>query len=402
MPLETIVVAGASLAGLRGSEALREAGYEGRLVVIGAEPHLPYDRPPLSKEVLAGTWDPERTALRPAESYADLAIEWRLGRRAVGLDPAAHTVLLDDGERVQFDGLLIATGARARALRGGPPLAGTHTLRTLDDCLALRAALDKTPRVCVVGAGFIGAEVAATCRARGLEVTLVEALVAPLARALGPSMGRVLAELHHDHGVAVRCGVGVAALEGRGHIERVRLVDGSAIAADRVVVGIGVEPETDWLEGSGLPIQDGVCCDATCATPVPGIVAAGDVARWRNPRFGTTMRVEHWTNAVEQGMAAATRLLAGAAAEPYAPVPFFWSDQYGVKIRFAGVARPDDEIRVVHGSTAERRFVALFGRAGRLTGVLAFDRSRLLMRYRRRIAEGTAWEDALREASATE
>jgi NADPH-dependent 2,4-dienoyl-CoA reductase/sulfur reductase-like enzyme len=391
----TIAVVGASLAGLRAVETLRHEGFDGRLVLVGAEPVLPYDRPPLSKQVLAGEWDVERTVLRPADDYAPLALDLRLGRAATALDLGAREVLLDDGERIAFDGLVISTGSVPRRLPGTPELAGIHVLRTLDDCLAIRAELDARPRVVVVGAGFIGAEVAATCRGRGLQVTLLEALPVPLARALGAEMGSACAQLHHDHGVDLRVGVSVAGFTGTGRVERVVLSDGTGVEADLVVVGVGVAPACGWLAGSGLDLADGVVCDATCSTAVPGVVAAGDVARWHNPLFGVDMRVEHWTNAAEQAAAAAAALLAGGRAEPFAPVPYFWSDQYDVKIQYVGVGGPGDEVRVVHGSVAERRFVALYGRGGRLVGALALGRPRLLMAYRRLIAARASWDEAL-------
>ena len=386
---------GASLAGLRAVETLRQQGYDGRLVFVGAESSLPYDRPPLSKQVLAGDWSPDQLVLRSADDYSSLALDMRLGRRATGLDLDTRAVVLDDGERIGFDGLIIATGCRPRALPGTPDVEGIFMLRTLDDSLAIRDALDASPRVVVVGAGFIGSEVAATCRMKGLDVTLLEALPVPLARALGDEMGAACAELHRDHGVDLRVGVALDGFDGDGRVERVRLSDGGAIDADVVVIGVGVAPETAWLEGSGLVLGDGVVCDATCFASAPGVVAAGDVARWHNPLFGTDMRVEHWTNAAEQGMAAARALLAGAGAEPFAPVPYFWSDQYDAKIQFVGMCAPDDEVRIVHGSVAERRFVALYGRGGRLIGALALSRPRLLTVYRRLIAEQASWEDAL-------
>ena len=345
--------------------------------------------------MLAGNWDIDRTILRPAEDYEPLALDLRLGRRATALELDDRVVVLDDGERVPFDGLVIATGSSPRVLPGTPDLEGIHVLRTLDDCLAIRAALDAEPRVVVVGAGFIGSEVAATCRGRGLDVTVLEALPVPLARALGDAMGTACGELHRDHGVDLRVNATVAGFEGHGRVERVRLGDGGAVDADLVVIGVGVAPETGWLEGSGLALANGVVCDATCFASAPGVVAAGDVARWHNPLFGTDMRVEHWTNAAEQGTAAARALLAGAGAEPFAPVPYFWSDQYDVKIQFVGIGGPDDEVRVVDGSVAEHRFVALYGRAGRLVGALALGRPRLLMAYRRLIADQASWEDAL-------
>ena len=392
--LERIAVVGASLAGLRAAESLRRLGYGGALVLVGAEKHLPYDRPPLSKELLQGRWEVDRIGLR-RQPYEELEMDLRLGVRATALDLAARELVLGDGVRELFDALVLATGASPRRLRGQPDLPGVHLLRTLDDALALRAALEARPRVLVVGAGFIGAEVAASCRARGLQVTLVEPLPVPLARGLGEAMGRVCAELHRDQGVDLRCGVGVSGFQGHQRIERVTLSDGSSVEADLVVVGIGAAPETGWLEGSGLRLDDGVVCDAFCAA-APGVFAAGDVARWHNPLFGEEMRVEHWSNAAEQGSYVAERL-AGTdlGAQPFAPVPFFWSDQYGVKIQFAGRMRPDDEVRLVAGSLAERKFTALYGRAGRLSGVLAWSRPRDLAKYRRLIAAATPFESAL-------
>jgi NADPH-dependent 2,4-dienoyl-CoA reductase/sulfur reductase-like enzyme len=399
--LKRVVVVGASLAGLRAAEALRDGGYDGEVTVVGSEPHLPYDRPPLSKEVLRGDWEPDRVWLRDPDGYDDLRLDLRLGLTATALDPAEGRVELDGGERLPYDGVVLATGATPRPLPGATELPGVHLLRGLDDCLAIREAFEGRPRVCVVGAGFIGSEVAATARKRGLEVTLVEALPVPLSRALGDEMGSACGELHRDHGVDLRCGVGVEGFEGDGRVERVRLSDGGAVEADVVVVGIGVAPTTGWLESAGLEIRDGVVCDATCAAGPPGVYAAGDLARWHNPLFDREMRVEHWTNAAEQGRAAARALLAGPeGAEPYAPVPFFWSDQYDTRIQFVGAVSPDDEVRVVHGSVEERRFVSLYGRGGRLVGALAFSSPRLLMPYRRLIAQQASWEEALAQAAA--
>ena len=395
MGLETVAVVGASLAGLRAVETLRREGFDGRLVLIGAEPHLPYDRPPLSKQLLRGEWEPDKIALRRA-GYDELELDLRLGTRATALDPGARRVTLDDGSQLEYDGLVIATGAAPRVLRGTPDLEGIHLLRTLDDALAIRDALGREPRVCVVGAGFIGAEVAASARSLGLEVSMVDPLPVPCQRGVGAQMGELLADLHRDHGVALHLGVGVEGFEGGQRVARVRLADGRALDADLVVIGIGVAPETSWLASSGLKLEDGVVCDATCATDAPGVVAAGDVARWFNPLFDEAMRVEHWTNAAEQGVHAARRLLAGPeAAQPFAPVPMFWSDQYDRKIQFAGHARPDDEVVVAAGDPAERRFVALYGREGRLVGALAWNRARDLVALRRMMAERVSFQDAL-------
>ncbi|MCU1351827.1 MAG: fprC [Acidimicrobiales bacterium] len=397
--MRTIAVVGASLAGLRAAEALRAEGFDGTVTLIGDEPHRPYDRPPLSKQVLAGGWDPERTRLVAGERDHDLALDWRLGTRAVGLDRHAQQVVLADGTHVAYDGLVIATGATPRTIAFPDGMAGIHTLRTLDDCLAVRDALDAgAQHVVVVGAGFIGAEVAATCRSRGADVTLLEALPVPLGRVLGTEMGAICAAVHRDHGVDLRTGVGVAGFEGGARVERVRLADGAAVPADLVVVGVGVTPNTGWLEGSGLDVTDGVLCDATTSA-APGIVAAGDVARWPNGLFGEVMRVEHWDNAIDMGAHAARRLLAGdGPADAFRPVPWFWSDQYDRKIQLAGRPGPGDDVQVVAGSTEDRRFTALYGREGRVVAALGFNMPARIVRYRAQIAAGLTWADALADA----
>jgi NADPH-dependent 2,4-dienoyl-CoA reductase/sulfur reductase-like enzyme len=399
--VKSVAIVGMSLAGLRCAEALRRAGFDGRIDAIGAESHLPYDRPPLSKELLAGKWETDDVVLRK-QGVDDLALEWALGRAAVALDLSDRHVELEGGRRVPFDGLVIATGSVPRRLPSlTGHLDGVFELRTLDDALAIRSRLEGSPRVVVIGAGFIGSEVAATCRSRGLEVTVLEALPQPMVRGLGAEIGAVCGALHRDHGVDLRLGASVEALEGDGRVERVRLADGAVIDADLVVVGIGVIPATEWLDESGLTIADGVVCDETLLA-APGVVVAGDAARWPNPLFdGESMRLEHWTNATEQGVAAADRLLAADAdAQPFAPVPFVWSDQYDVKIQSVGRFNADDELHVAHGSLDERRFVALFGRRGRLVGALGFNRPRQVMQYRRMIAERQSFDDALAHAAA--
>ena len=400
--LEQIAVVGASLAGLRSAEALRSQGFEGRLVFIGDETHLPYDRPPLSKEVLKGDWEPEQTSLiRDPERFDALDLDLRLGRRAVSLDTKARQVELDDGQRVSFDGLVIATGATPRNLPQAETLSGVTTLRTLDECLAIRAELEKSPRVAVVGAGFIGAEVAATCRQRGLDVTMIEAMPVPLERVLGADVGQALMDAHREEGVTVYQGVGVERLEGSDRVEGLVLADGTKVAADLVVVGIGVSPATGWLEGSGVELGDGVVCDASCATSVPGIVAAGDVASWPNPLFDERMRVEHWSNAAEMGYAAAERLLAGeSGGAPYSSVPFFWSDQYDMKIQSAGRCIGADESRLVLGSFEERKYLKLYARKGMLAGALAVGEPRKLIGFRRMLRKPVTWEAALAKAEA--
>jgi NADPH-dependent 2,4-dienoyl-CoA reductase/sulfur reductase-like enzyme len=355
---------------------------------------------------LAGTAEVDQVMLRPTGEYESLDLDLRLNTMATALDPAARQVELGGNERIGYDALLIATGAIPRLLPGTPPLEGIHVLRTLDDCLALRADIERAEasggRVVVVGAGFIGAEVAATCHGRGVAVTVLEALPVPMVNALGLEMGSACAALHYDHGVDLRCGVAVSSFLGEKRVTGVMLNDGRRIDADVVVVGVGVTPATAWLESSGLRLDNGVVCDATSATEAPGVFAAGDVARWHNPLFGRDMRVEHWTNAADQGMVAAKNILAGdGAAEPYAPVPYFWSDQYETKIQCVGHPGPGDEMQIVDGSVEDRRFVAIYGRAGRLVGALAFSRPRLLMNCRRMISEGAPWEEALAQRGGT-
>jgi 3-phenylpropionate/trans-cinnamate dioxygenase ferredoxin reductase subunit len=349
----------------------------------------------LSKKYLAGDLDDDRLALTTAEKLADLQLDLRLGCSATGLDVAGRTLEVG-GAAEPFDGLVIATGARCRTLPGTAGLAGVHTLRTRDDAAAIRDALaDGARRLMVVGAGFIGAEVASTAIGRGAEVTMVEALEAPFGRVLGVEMGAVMADVHRHHGVDLRTGVGVDEVLGDGSVAGVRLADGATLDVDLLIVGIGVVPNTEWLEGSGLTLDNGVVCDGTCLA-APGVVAAGDVARWPNPRYGELMRVEHWDNAVQQGVHAARRLLqSDEEATPFAPVPWFWSDQYDRKVQLAGRPHPDDEVRVVAGSTAEHRFAAFYGRDGRFTAALGMNRPRQVMQSKGLLEAGTSWDEAL-------
>lgn len=398
-----LVVVGASLAGLRAVESARRTGYRGRIVLIGAEEHPPYDRPPLSKALLApgapARVEPLRTA---AELRADLGVELLLGAPATGVDTAARVVRAGERE-IGYDALVIATGAVPRRLPGSDGLAGVHALRTADDALAIRAALDRGARTVVVGAGFIGAEVASAARARGLAVTIVEAAELPLTRSVGPRAGSVCADLHRAAGTGLRLGSAVEGLESDGGaVTGVRLGTGEVLPADLVVAGIGVVPAADWLAGSGVPRHErdgGVVCDATLATGVQGVYAAGDVAHVANPLFGgELMRLEHWTGAAEQGAAAARHALDPAAARPLSPVPYFWSDWYGHRIQFVGTPHGDD-VRVV--VPAEAGFTALYRRGGRITGALTVDRPREIMKYRRLIASAAPWEDALAFAATT-
>jgi 3-phenylpropionate/trans-cinnamate dioxygenase ferredoxin reductase component len=391
-------VIGASLAGLSAARALRAHGFDGRLVIVGEERDRPYDRPPLSKQLLAGEWTVDQVQL-PLDEGA-LAAEWLLGRRAVSLDAARLIVGLDGGGEEQFDGIVIASGAVARSLHEWPR-AGVHVLRTLSNCLELAADLRAGPRrVAIVGAGFIGSEVASTCRRLGLAVTVVEALTVPLQNVLGHEVGELMAELHRDHEVDLRLGVTVTGIEGEKRVTGLLLSDGSRIDADVVVVAVGVDPATDWLEDSSLLLQGGVLCDQTCLA-APGIVAAGDVARWPNRRYNEVRRVEHWENAIKQGEHAARRLLAELGEHPveaYAPVPWFWSDQYDRKLQVVGSPTGFDEVKVVSGSFGERQFVALYRREDRLIAAVAMNSGRLATRYRRLLETDPLWDDALAAA----
>ncbi|GHF19308.1 pyridine nucleotide-disulfide oxidoreductase [Amycolatopsis deserti] len=380
--MRTIAIAGASLAGLSTARALRERGFDGRLVVVGDEPHRPYDRPPLSKEFLAGAMSAADLALESDDE--DLDADWRLGRRAVALVPALRTVELDSGERIVCDGVVLATGARARRLPG-PALAGVHTLRTLDDAIALRADLVAGARLVVIGAGFIGAEVASTARGLGLTVTVVEQQAVPLAGPLGAELGALCAALHGDHGVELITGAGVAALAGTDRVRSVHLTDGRELPADVVVVGVGAVPNTEWLAGSGLDAARGVRTDARCATAIPSVVAAGDCAVAHNPFAGAEIRLEHWTNALEQPATAAATLL-GHEPVPSTRAPYFWSDQYGTRLQFAGHRRDGDRTEIVDGDPATRRFTAVYRRGDRPVAVFAMNQPKIFGRWRRELS----------------
>ena len=400
-PESTVVVVGASLAGLRAAEELRHERHTGSIVIVGDELHVPYDRPPLSKQVLSGKWDVERIHHHTPDKLDALGLEFRLGRRAVSLDTDARVVTCADGSELAYDGLIVATGTTARTLPGTEGMARVRVLRTLDDCLGIRAdlaAAGPEARLVVIGAGFIGSEVAGTCHGLGVAVTVVEALPTPLGRVLGDQMGAACARLHRDHGVTLVTGVGVDRLSsdpGGSDPVVVHLADGTDLAADLVVVGIGVVPAVGWLDGSGLSLDNGVVCDEGLFAG-DAVVAAGDVARWSHPSLGEQLRVEHWTNAAEGGAMAARNLVAGtAAAEPYAPVPFFWSDQYETKIQVIGLPGPDDEVVVAGGSEVEGKFIALYRRGDRLRAVLAFSQPRQLMAYRPLLAAGASFDEAL-------
>ncbi|WP_430377455.1 NAD(P)/FAD-dependent oxidoreductase [Streptomyces sp. B1-3] len=383
--MKTVAVVGASLAGLSAARSLRKRGYDGRLVVIGDELHRPYDRPPLSKEFLAGSLGEADLALETDDE--DLSAEWLLGVRATGLDGPRRAVRLDDGGEIRADGVVIATGATARTLPGTAGLAGVHTLRTLDDARALRDELALGGRLVVIGGGFVGAEVASTAYALGLEVTVVEAAPTPLAGPLGAAMGGIVSALHADHGVRLLCGTGVKGLSGESRVEAVLLEDGRSLPADLVVVGVGARPCVEWLAGSGIELADGVVCGTDGRTSLAGVVAVGDCASWYDPRAGLHRRVEHWTGALERPDAAVAALLAGGAVEPAAPrPPYFWSDQYGVRIQFAGHAAGADSVTIEEGARDDRNVLAVYRRGEHPVAVLGMNQPRLFMRWRKQLA----------------
>jgi NADPH-dependent 2,4-dienoyl-CoA reductase/sulfur reductase-like enzyme len=373
--LRQVVVVGAGVAGTRAAETLRQDGYDGALTIVGAERHAPYHRPPLSKKLLTGEVHRAGVDLAPQFDFEARVLR---AASALKLDTSARTVQVHDDNQnlsVQFDGLVIASGAVPREWPGGPVPDGVLMLRTVEDCLAIRARLGSRPRVVVVGGGFIGAEVAASCRSMGLNVVLIEKSSSPLLAALGKELAPRWADLHREHGVDLRVGVGVDAFVGNGRVEAVRLTDGSQVPADLVVIGLGVTPATDWLDGSGLRVDDGLVCDATGAvegdTGDATVVAAGDVARWWHPLYERHLRTEHWDDAGRQGAAAARTLLAGPdGAEAFDELPYFWSDQYHVKVQMLGVPTDYDALEVIEGDPDTWEFVAAYGRGGRTIAVL--------------------------------
>jgi NADPH-dependent 2,4-dienoyl-CoA reductase/sulfur reductase-like enzyme len=383
--MDSIVVVGAGAAGVAAAETLRQEGYGGKLTMLGDEPGLPYDRPPLSKQVLTGAWAAERTRLREAAHYAGLGIRLVHGR-ARALDAGGRAVQLEDGLALPFDGLVIATGVRPRLLAAGHNLAGVHVLRGHEDVAALRAAFAASRRVVIVGAGFLGMEVAAAALGLGLDVTVLEPLAQPMIRQVGPVFGAAVAQVHRDQGVDLRTGTGVSELRGTaGRVTGVTLTTGEVLPADCVLVAIGAVPATEWLRDSGLLLGDGVECDEFCRA-APGIYAAGDVASWVNPRYRRRMRVEHRMNATEQGAAAARNLLAGDTA-PFAPLPYFWTDQYKVKIQVHGDLPAGCEAEIVEGVPGDDRCVALFRKEGRLTAVLGWNAPARLPGYRKTLLD---------------
>ncbi len=399
-----VVIVGAGLGGIRVAESVRSAGYEGSVTLIGAEPHPPYDRPPLSKNVLAGKQ--ERPDLKPAEFFADSSIDLRTGRTVVSVDPQAHSLTVahtdDPGntETVAYDTLVLATGLTPRAFPGADEsLAGLHTLRTIDDALGLRTEIDGARSAVVIGAGFIGCEVAATLRGYGVPVTLVEPAPTPLAAALGEQIGELVTRLHINNEVDVRAGVGVAEIVSGGEksggygsgdrVTAVKLDDGTELPADIVVVGIGSIPVTGFLDGSGIELADrsvggGIACDAVGKTSADDVYAVGDVANWLDGE-GNPKRVEHWNHVVEQALVVAATITGGESVR--GAVPYFWSDQYDVKIQVLGEPRADDDVHIVDDDG--KKFLAYYSRDGILTAVVGAGKVAAVMKTRPRLMTET-------------
>jgi 3-phenylpropionate/trans-cinnamate dioxygenase ferredoxin reductase subunit len=357
MSQQTFVIAGASLAGAKAAETLRKEGFDGRIVLIGAEPERPYERPPLSKEYLRGEAE-SRPYVHEPDFYAEQDIELRTSTTVEQIDPGASELTLAGGEALGYDGLLITTGARPRRLPlPGAELDGVLSLRSVEDSEAIRARIAQGGRLVTIGAGWIGAEVAASARQRGCEVTIVEMTDVPLQRVLGPELGAIYRDIHTDHGVTFLGGASLEAIEGDGRAEAVRLADGRRLEADFVVVGVGVEPRTELAQAAGLRIENGIACDAQLRTSAEDIWAAGDVASAEHPLFGLRIRVEHWANALNAGPAAARNML--GRAEPYERIPYFFSDQYEVGMEYSGYAVDWDEV-VFRGDPAGREFIAFW------------------------------------------
>ncbi len=398
----TAVVVGSSIGGVRTAQALRSEGFDGRVVLVGEESELPYDKPPLSKQFLAGEWDVDRVRLMTQEDAERHGIELRLGARATRLDVAARRLLLEDGTALGYDSAVIATGASARP-SPWRPRSGVQVVRTLADSRALPDHLRREGPVVVVGGGFIGAEVAATARGLGHEVTVVDPLPAPIGRVVGSEIGRHFSELHHRHGVATHFGVGVEAIDGEAGALRVRLTDGSDLPAGTAVVGIGAVPNDGWLADSGLPIENGVLCDEhSRALDAPDVFAVGDVARWFHPGRREYVRVEHWTNAVEQAVCAAHNIAHPDDLRSYRPVEYVWSDQYDWKAQIVG--------RPMHGTRHEvvgrlegddpRAAVLYTDDSGPLLGAVTVNWPKALVQCRRAMSEGASFDEALTKVSA--
>lgn len=387
---EGIVIVGGGLAATRTAEQLRRSEYAGPITIVSDEVHLPYDRPPLSKDVLHS--DVEDVVLKPAEFYDENNITLRLGSAAQSVDTTAKTVTLADGTSIGYDELVIATGLVPKRIPSFPDLQGIRVLRSLDEALALRTHASSARRAVIVGAGFIGCEVAASLRKLGVDVVLVEPQPAPLASVLGEQVGELVTRLHRAEGVDVRTSVGVAEVRGEdGHVTKVVLSDGSEVDADLVVVGIGSRPATDWLDGSGITVDNGVICDEAGRTSAPSVWALGDVASWRDAT-GHQARVEHWSNVAEQARVVVPAML-GQEPPSVVVVPYFWSDQYDVKIQCLGEPEATDVVHIVEDDG--RKFLAYYERDGVVAGVVGGGRPGKVMKSRTKIAAGAPISEVL-------
>jgi NADPH-dependent 2,4-dienoyl-CoA reductase/sulfur reductase-like enzyme len=384
-----VVIVGGGLAATRTAEQLRRSEYAGPITIVSDENHLPYDRPPLSKEVLRSETDD--VTLKPSEFYQENDIALVLGNGATSLDTAEQTVTLADGTKLRYDELVIATGLVPKRIPSFPDLAGIHVLRSYDETMALRKDAAAAKRAVVVGAGFIGCEVAASLRKLGVEVVLVEPQPTPLASVLGEQIGELVARLHRAEGVDLRCGVGVAEVRGNERVEKVVLSNGSEVDADLVVVGIGSNPATDWLEGSGVELDNGVVCDDYGRTSAPHVWAIGDVASWRH-KLGHQVRVEHWSNVADQARVMVPAML-GQEPPAAVAVPYFWSDQYDVKIQCLGEPEPGDKLHIVEDDG--RKFLAYYERDGVLVGVVGGGMPGKVMKVRAKIASGVPISEVL-------
>jgi 3-phenylpropionate/trans-cinnamate dioxygenase ferredoxin reductase subunit len=381
--LETFVIVGASLAGGGAAATLRQEGFDGRVILIGAEPQPPYERPPLSKEYLRGESSFEQTLVQSSDFYGENGIETRFGVRASRVDPAKKVIELDGEEGVAYDKLLVATGGRNRRFPvPGLDLEGVYDLRTMADCERIRAEIGPGRKAVVVGMGFIGSEVAASLRQSGVNVVVVDRNKVPLRRVLGEEVGRVIEGIHRDHEATLIFEDTVAAFEGADRVERVVTQGGRRIECDFVVVGLGVEPVTELLADTGAEIDNGIAVDEFCRTGVEGIYAAGDVANHYHPVFERRIRVEHWQNALNQGPAAARNML--GKDEPYDDIPWFWSDQYDFNLQYTGFHTEWDEV-IVRGSMEERNFVAFYRKDERVLAAVAVNRGKDLRRSMRLI-----------------
>ena len=379
--LRSVTIVGASLAGHATAKALRRQGFTGRVTIIGDEAARPYDRPPLSKEFLAGSMAESELALEGQDEALDA--QWLLGVSATALDPLTRTVTLADGRTVSSDAVVIATGSRARRMPGAPP--GVHTVRTLADAAALRSELVPGVRLAVIGAGFIGAEIASTAHALGIQVTVIEAASTPLAGPLGAEMGAVVAGLHEHHGVTLRCGTAVAGLLGTDRVTGVLLADGTQVPADVVVAGIGAVPAVEWLVGSGLDLGAGVVCDALGATSFPGIFAVGDCSAWFDDVRGRHHRIEHWTDSRDRPAVMVAAMLGAPVSTSLRP-PYFWSDQYGVKIQFTGRRDGSEVVSIEAGSVQTHDILAVYRRDGEPVAVLGLNQPKLFTRWRKQLS----------------